>query len=231
MRTDPHFVESGNVGWYMKVDDRIVFLDGMFPAIFFPVGLPENGGTCAYLSKHCLQYCPTQETNEHEVRALKFFMENNEGVIIEKILEDMCFYNLMHLYWWPWGDCLPEMTDKITNIMLKLSEAGILQNGYTRNKSLWKNINFIQRPDNLRIGFHVDTVKEAKSISQGKVICCPDITVNKAELYFNGEKIARCCGIWCDWIFPKRLFGNEKIDIRIADCQECFLFKQGCFIQ
>ena len=213
----------------MKVDDKIVFMDGMFPAIIFPVGKPEDGGTCAYLTDHCLLYCPTQETNKHEVRALQFFKDNTLKTITDKILEDMCSYNLMHLYWWPWGDCLPEMTDKITDIMWILADVGILQNGYTRNPTLWRNINFVKKPNNLRIGFHVDTIKEAKNLSDGKVICCPDITVNKAEMYFNGEKIGRCCGIWCDWIKPGGLFKNEKVDIRIADCQECYIYKQGCF--
>lgn len=209
----------------MKVEDKIVFLDGMFPVIMFPVGLPSTGGTCAYLTEHCLKYCPTQETNIHEVRALNFFKENNKNTIVNKILEDMCSYNLMHLYWWPWGDCLPEMTDKIADIMFSLSSVGILQNGYTRNWSLWEKINFAPQIDNLRIGGHTDSIEEAKKISKNyeRVICCPDIAVNKAELYFKGEKVARCCGIWCDWL--------TKNETRIADCQECFMFKQGCFIE
>ena len=210
----------------MRVDNRIVFLDGMFPAIFFPIGPPEKGGTCAYLTDHCLQYCPAQETNKHEIRALKFFKENTEDVIVEKILEDMCFYNLMHLYWWPWGDCLPELTDKIANIMQKLSVVGILQNGYTRNLELWELINVHhEQRENLKIGFHIDTIEGAKTMSNslgGRVVCCPDISVSKAELYFRGQKVARCCGIWCDWL--------TKNETRAADCQECFIFKQGCFI-
>jgi hypothetical protein len=206
----------------MKVNDRIVFMDGMFPAIFFPVGDPALGGSCAFLSEHCLSYCPAQETNKHEIRALKFFKEQDEAVIVDKIIEDMCVYTITHLYWWPWGDCLPELTDKITNIMSKLSDIGILQNGYTRNPILWRNIHALNK-DNLKIGFHVDTVEEAKILSDGKVMCCPDVAVTKAELYFNGEKVARCCGIWCDWL--------TQDETLIADCQECYLYKEGCFIQ
>jgi len=51
----------------------------------------------------------------------------------------------------------------------------------------------------------------------------PDVAVTKAELYFNGEKVARCCGIWCDWLTQ-----NETL---IADCQECYLYREGCFTQ
>ena len=206
----------------MKANNKIVFMDGMFPAIFFPVGKPEDGGSCKYLSEHCLLYCPAKETNEHEMRALEYFKKGRVDVIVNKIIDDMCSYNIMHLYWWPWGDCLPELTDKITDIMLKLSKIGILQNGYTRNRLLWQNMNFPQE-DNLRIGLHVDIIEEAKELSENKVICCPDVVVGKAELYFNQEKIARCCGIWCDWLTT-----NET---RIADCQECYLYKQGCFIE
>ena len=207
----------------MRVDNMIVFMDGMFPSILFPVGKPEDGGSCAYLTDYCRDYCPTQETNIHEVRALNFFKEQSEDVIVEKILEDVGFYSMMHLYWWSWGDCLPELTDKIANVMLKLSYLGLLQNGYTRNPMLWSKINleFPQR-ENLRIGFHVDSMEEINNFAEDKVVCLPDTDVNKAELYLNGEKVARCCGIWCDWL-PR----NET---RAADCQECYLFKQGCFI-
>lgn len=212
------------MGYFMRVDNRIVFMDGMFPAIFFPVGKPEDGGSCAYLTDHCLQYCPAQETNRHEVRALEFFKENDVSTIVEKILEDMNLYGIMHLYWWPWGDCLPELTEKISDIMLELSEIGLLQNGYTKNQNLWRLINLVAgKKDNLKIGFHVDTTEEAKELSSKMhVICCPDITVGKAELYYRGDKIARCCGIWCDWL--------ERDETRVADCQECYLYKQGCFI-
>jgi hypothetical protein len=208
----------------MKVDDMVVFMDGMFPAILFPVGKPEDGGTCAYLTDHCLLYCPTQEINSHEARALEFFKENDVDTIASKLLEDVCFYSVMHLYWWSWGDCLPELVDKISSIMLKLSDLGLLQNGYTKNRELWERINFFSPTrDNLRIGFHVDTPEEAIDGSKEKVMCCPDVEVNKAELYFNGDKVARCCGIWCDWL--------TVAETRAADCQECYLNKQGCFIR
>jgi len=204
----------------------IVFLDGMFPAIFFPVGLPKDGGTCAYKTNYCQLYCPTQETNRHEIRALKYFQDNTVNKITEKIIADMMFYNEMHLYWWPWGDCLPEMTDKIISIMLQLNERGVLQNGYTRNPVLWEKVNKEIRDSSLsrlRIGFHVDTIQEAKQMSTDTIICCPDVTVNKAEMYYNGIKVGRCCGIWCDWL---------TIDeVRISDCQECYLYKQGCFFE
>ncbi len=204
----------------MNVNNKIVFLDGMFPAIFFPVGLPKNNGSCAFLTDHCLKYCPAKETNKHEIRALEYFKNNSIGEIKERILKEMCEYNVIHLYWFPWGDCLPELTDKITYVMLGLSGQGILQNGFTKNLSLWANINDFKK-NNLKIGFHLDEIKNIKKMFDNKIVCCPDINVGKAELYFNQKKIARCCGIWCDW-----LAANET---RIADCQECFIYKQGCF--
>jgi len=205
----------------MKAENKIVFMDGGLPSIIFPVGLPKDGGSCAYLSEHCLQYCPAKETNKHEVRALKFFKDNNSKIIVNKIIEEVCQEAMIHLYWWSWGDCLPELVDKITDVMWALSGTGILQNGFTRNNNLWRNVNFPQT-DNLRIGFHVDTIKEIKIFEKWRVVCCPDVEVGKAELYFNGEKIARCCGIWCDWI--------QRGETRMADCQECYCYKQGCFI-
>ena len=102
----------------MKADERIVFSENDYPTIMFPVGLPENGGSCAYLTEYCFNYCPSRETNEHEIRALDFFKHNNIETIVNKIRDDVACMETECLYWWSWGDCLPELTDKILNIML-----------------------------------------------------------------------------------------------------------------
>lgn len=206
----------------MKVDDKLVFLDGQFPSILFPVGRLQNGGSCAYLTEHCLLYCPAKETNRHEKRALAYFRERPVKTIVEKILEDISTYGLMHLYWWSWGDCPPDLTDKITHVMIELSETGVLQNGFTRNIVLWKTITDYGAPK-LRIGTHVDTLEEVNTDEEhrDRIVCRPDVDVGKAELYFNGVKVARCCGLWCDWL--------DIDEVRAADCQECYLHKQGCF--
>ena len=52
------------------------------------------------------------------------------------------------------------------------------------------------------------------------LLCCPEVDVNKAVMYRNGKSVSRCDGIWCEWI------GKS---IRIADCQECYMYKEGCF--
>lgn len=204
----------------MKANNKIVFMDGMFPAIFFPIGLPENGGSCAYMTENCYQYCPCHEINKHEKRALLFFQNNSMEVIANRILGEISELSIMHLYWFPWGDCLPTLTNKISNIMLYLSDMGILQNGFTRNRMLWNLIP--NNIDNLKIGYHAETKNEAKELSKTKVVCCPDVLKGKGVLYYKEQTVARCCGIWCEWV--------KMQEIRIADCQECYLYKQGCFI-
>ena len=204
----------------MRVNNRIVFMDGGFSAIFFPTGLPEDNGSCAYLTEYCLKYCPVYETNRHEVRALNYFKENGVETIVNRIIDEVGLECLTHLYWWPWGDCLPELTDKITAIMLVLLKKGMLQNGFTKNFQLWKNIPFDNR---LRIGFHVDTIEEVMELSTNRnVVCCPEVDKGKAVLYYDKEPVARCCGIWCEWM--------PTDEVRQADCQECYLHGQGCFI-
>lgn len=202
----------------MRANNKIVFMDGMFPAIFFPVGHPEEGGSCDFLTHHCKEYCPGREQNEHERRALLFFRSNNINIITERILDEISMYAIMHLYWWPWGDCPRDMTEKIAKIMLRLNKTGLLQNGFTRNRKLWQKIPADNR---LRIGYHAETIEEAKSLSKKKITCCPDVGKGKGILYHNGNKIARCCGIWCEWL--------TLAETRIADCQECYLYGQGCF--
>jgi len=205
----------------MNADKKIVFMDGMFPAIFFPVGPLKDGGSCEYLTEECLKYCPSHEINEHETRALQYFEENDAHDIIDRIIKELCQESIMHLYWFSWGDCPETLTYKITKVMFGLLRKGVLQNGFTKNPHLWKTIPF---DDRLRIGYHVDTYNEIIKLSTDKnIICLPDVDVGKAELYFKGEKIARCCGIWCEWV-------KEKT-IRIADCQECYIYKKGCFIK
>lgn len=208
----------------MRVDDKIIFMDGMFPSVMFPVGPPEEGGTCAFMTEHCQQYCPMKTTNIHEKRALKFFFENTANVITDKILDELTKESIMHLYWWSWGDCLPEITWKIIDVMYLLHAAGILQNGYTRNFELFHKLNLGNNRHRLVIGYHAETHKEAVKLSKEyfpKVVCFPEVEIGKGVVYYNGAKVAKCCGIWCEWI--------EKSEIRIADCQECFLYQQGCF--
>ena len=89
--------------------------------------------------------------------------------------------------------------------------------------------------NNLRIGWHVDTVEEALNWKEGKLVCCPGVEVGKAVMYFNGKKVARCCGIWCDWIgndptnILHGIVESDDVTTRGADCQECSIYGQGCF--
>jgi len=208
----------------MKANDKIVFMDGLFPAILFPVGKPEDGGTCAFMTDHCQTYCPMRTTNIHEQRALKYFQDNSIDIIVSKIISELSELSIVHLYWWSWGDCLPEMTDKIIQIMENLHGRGLIQNGFTRNFALFEKIHNKSHRDRLRIGYHAETPEEAEKLSVSyypSIFCCPDVDRGKGVLYFSGNVVAECCGIWCEWI--------ECNEIRIADCQECYLYRKGCF--
>jgi hypothetical protein len=203
----------------MNVNNILLFPDGIYPAIYFPVGLPEKGGSCAFLTEHCLEYCPSVETNKYEIQALEFFKKNNETIIINKILQEIKSFNVRHIYWFPWGDCLPELTEKIINIIIGLKQANIIQNGFTRNEKFFNNVPFNK---NIRIGFHLDSTKELKKYETiNKIFCIPDVDVGKAELYYKNKKIARCCGVWCEWL--------NKNQLMSADCQKCYIKNQGCF--
>lgn len=204
----------------MKADGHIVFMYNQIPAIYFPVGKLEDGGSCEFMTGECLEYCPSQVKNEHEIRVMKFFVDSRPAIIIDKILSDLSFYGSVHIIWFEWGDCPSMLEDKICEVLIRLDEIGVVQNVYTRNKSFWKKVPLT---GSLRITYRTETVEDAValSLSSGKLTCCPNLDEGKARLYYQGKLRAKCCGVWCEW-FPEK-------EIRFADCCECYLYKRGCF--
>ena len=211
----------------MKADNKIVFMDGQYPAIMFPVGRPDEGGSCEFMTGHCRKYCPARSTNPHEQRAFDFFQKNLAFVIADKIIVELSELSMLHLYWWSWGDCTSDLTEKVLRVMDRLFEAGTVQNGFTRNFELFRRLWLGKHGPRLRIGYHTETPEEAVRLSQDafpSVTCCPDVEIGKGVIYKTGRVEAKCCGTWCEWMHP-----NGSSEFRMADCHECFLNRRGCF--
>jgi len=202
---------------------RLLYLcDGGQPSIIFPVGKPETGGSCAFATEHCLQYCPSLEPKEREREVLEYFKKEPPSAIISKILNELVqLFNSLFLYWHSWGDCLPELEDKEIKIMSALHSRGIVQCGATRNLSLWHRIPFER---SLRIAYHAESQEEAVVKSQicGRLTCYPDVKRGKAQFFVNGKKVAECCGYWTQWLDG---------EVEEADCRRCYIYRQGCFFE
>lgn len=205
--------------------NRILHMDSDIPSIYFPVGTIEDGGTCAFATEKCMEYCPSGfEPNEHEKYALEFFKTNDAKAISRKIIADYQeLINETHYYaeiiqWHVWGDCLPELTDKTFRTMLDINRAEIPQYGFTRNRELW---NLIPTSDIFRIGFTTDDPQEAIELSRatGKMLCSPDIEHGYAQMFHHGKLRSRCSGWWC----------ITEEETRNSDCRKCLKLGQGCF--
>jgi hypothetical protein len=122
------------------------------------------------------------------------------------------------IQWYAWGDCPPDMTEKIIDIMLSLRDAGVPQYGFTRNIALW---DAIPKEDRLNIGLTFENLDEAKSvsISSGKMTACPDFNKGYAQMIFGGEITASCNGWWC----------ITDLETRNSDCSVCMRIGSGCY--
>ncbi len=205
---------------------RILHMDSDIPSVYFPIGKPEDGGTCFAATKKCIEYCPSgMEINEHERFALRFFQNNNPLVITMKMIKDFGYlanrpYNAKMIQWFVWGDCLPELTEKIADVIFRLRDEGIPQYGFTRNVKLWEKI---PKEDRLSLGLTIDDMKKAKqtSLSSKKMIAHPDFETGYAEMVFRGEVKSRCNGWWC----------KTEIETRNSDCTRCLNHGEGCYFR
>lgn len=203
--------------------NRVLHFDSDIPSIYFPVGSPKDGGTCAFATEECLEYCPSGNSrNKSEVYTLEYFLENDPEAITNKMLEDFAVltqrpYHAKMIQWHVWGDCLPELTEKEHHVIMALHEHGIPQYGFTRNKRLWDMVP--AKPD-LNIGYTLDDLEEAKSMSFGKMTASPDFEHGYALMIFNGQIRTRCNGWWCI---------TETGEERNSDCRTCLQNGEGCY--
>ena len=210
------------------IDDneiRIIMMDCDCPSIYMPIGKPAEGGTCAFATEKCMQYCPSgMVANDIERHTLQFFKNNISDTIVKRLHKEFC--DVLKnprvermLQWWTWGDCLPELTEKVASVITRLSILGIPQYGFTRNKKLWE---ILPSQDMLHIGLTVDDMDEALSLSieSKKMVACPDFDSGYAQMIFDGKIRARCSGWWCI---------TERKETRNSDCTQCLAAGEGCY--
>lgn len=196
--------------------------DGRTNAIFFPPGLPERKGSCAFASMRCLVNCLTYLThNSITDYTFKQFKESRVEKIVSTIVQELKGKTPKLLEWFCWGDCPPDMTEKVVAIMKSLSEKQIIQCGFTRNKKLWDAVLKIK---NIRFAYTTEEIDDIDELAKKGLVAYPHYDTGKTLLFYktNKEKHHTSCG--------GSFMVEEATKISYeAECSECYKNKRGCF--
>jgi hypothetical protein len=201
----------------------LIPLNGV-PAIFFPVGEIDKGGTCEFATKKCLEMCSAfrNATDENiigyepKLKIFKFIIKMPLFLVCHQIMEDLNQMNSKLLYWFASGDCMKKHIDRISTIMKHLSLEEIIQCGFTRNKTLWKRTQQIQ---NINIALTMEFKDVSKIGFTSGLISVPDYKTGKIKLYMNNVFQGSCGGYRTEL----------KEAIQENDCNKCYEMKKGCF--
>lgn len=205
-----------------KPVEKLTNPDGRTSAIYFPPGLPERKGSCAFASMRCLVNCLSYLThNSVTDYTFKTFQEDSVRGIILTILDELKDKTPKLLEWFCWGDCPPDMTEKIVEIMTLLSKKKVIQCGFTRNKRLWKAVLKIK---NVRLGYTTEDLDEINKLARKGLVAEPHYDSGETWLYWGAKKEQNysTCG------------SSFMVDVATkisyeAECSECYKNKRGCF--
>jgi len=193
--------------------------------VFFPRGKLDIEGTCEFASERCLRECGALKNivNEpiigHEAKMIvyNFIISNSVFVVCHQIEKEMKELKIKILYWFACGDCPKKYTLKIFSIMKHLALEGIVQHGFTRNKSLWKHALNIKQ---VRLVLTIERLRYSPKINRG-IIAVPNYQTGEINLYQNKTHWGFCVGEG----FRRRKL-NKKSG---SNCNDCFEKKEGCF--
>lgn len=196
--------------------------DGKTSAIYFPPGLPERKGSCAFASMRCLVNCLTYLThNSVTDYTFKQFQESSVEKIVSTIVEELKDKRPKLLEWFCWGDCLPDMTKKVILIMKLLSEKRIIQCGFTRNKKLWEASLKIK---NVRFAYTTEDLDDIDDLAKKGLVAYPHYDTGETLLFYKTTKERHqfSCGV----SFMEEQATNISYE---AECSECYKNRRGCF--
>ena len=212
--------------------------------IFFPIGTPEDGGTCQYANKVCLKKCYALDKDydegvnipESEKKdILQFFIGNPIIAVCNEIMKEMDELQATILSWFTSGDCLDDHIDRIYKMMTLLHEEGIIQNGFTRNTKLYEKILRDKKVyDNI---FRIILTLESKNIGNAPscsrnypagIWAIPDYGAGITKLYYG--KLGYTSYGGCGFNDVTHQFNGKEVKIA-TNCLGCFKKKIGCFIE
>ncbi len=213
--------------------------------IFFPVGKPEDDGTCEFASNKCLLACAAINCNpkkgfkqirnpdngstiqceegiekighEKKKELYDFIIEKPVFQVCDRIMHELAEMKCNILYWFACGDCMKKDEARILKIIEYLDNEGVIQCGFTRNKTFWeesvKYTNYIA----LTLESYWEVLK---SQTMG-LFAVPDYKNNTVKIYKGQETYWICGG---NFTYLKLRVNTIK-----SNCLECFNKKEGCF--
>ena len=206
---------------------ELLNLDGKILAIYFPPGLPERGGSCAFASMRCLVNCLSYLTHNNITdKTFRAFQNYDSNKITNIVWDQLKNKKIKLMEWFCWGDCPPDLTEKVVGVIKKLSKKGVVQCGFTRNKELWKAI--LEVP-NTRIGVTLEYPENYDSLdnyAKEGLVAVPQYDTGKTKLFYKTTKTraSTICG-------SNFMYDEAKQVSYEADCQTCFQNKRGCFTE
>jgi len=197
--------------------------DGKTMGLYFPPGLPERGGSCAFASMrclvNCLSYLSHNTITDYTEDVFKTKTPKEIAAIIKK---ELGRGKPPLIEWFCWGDCMPNMTDKVLAVMKALSAMGFVQCGFTRNKLLWTECSGLT---NIRMGYTTEDFDEIDGLAKSGLVAYPNYDTGETRLYWGTHKAE----------LPSALCGSSFMSDRAtgisyeADCSVCYARKRGCF--
>ena len=204
------------------MDKNLLYPDGKVLAVYFPPGLPERGGSCAFASMRCLVNCLSYLTQNSITKdTFDVFQKQDAKTITEKLWKQIEKQPIKLMEWFCWGDCPPGMTDKVIDVIKGLSLKGVVQCGFTRNKELWQAV---LKVPNVRIGITIEDIDDIKEYAKKGLVAHPQYDSGETELFYkttDSKHYASCGGSFM------RVTATE-ISYE-ADCLTCYKNKRGCF--
>ncbi len=196
--------------------------DGKHNAIYFPPGLPERKGSCAFASMRCLVNCLSYLThNSVTDYTFKQFQESRVQKIVSTIIKEIGNKKPQLLEWFCWGDCPPNMTEKVVLIMELLSKKHVIQCGFTRNRKLWEAALKIK---NVRLGYTTEEIDDIDDLAKKGLVAYPIYDTGTTQIYYKTRKERHSFG--CGGTFVEETATNISYE---AECSECYKNKRGCF--
>ena len=186
--------------------------------IYFPPGSPGEGGSCDFQTPLCRANCNLKQ-NRLQRAALAFFRDNSPTDIVFVLLDESSRVRdpkePKYVEWFVTGDCPMDLTNKCFEVIRRLHEKGVHQNGFTRNLELWKAVNAL---GGIPFALTVEVPNAAKKMSLAGLTTCPDYHAWRTTIFKGGQEVAMCWGI---------VETNGKI--YPEDCVMCRENKRGCW--
>ncbi len=207
----------------LSIESKLGFVNLPF-AINFPNGSLEQNGTCEFMTEQCRKFCHDEYKSDlFEFNTYAFFKKFTTTEIYQELQK--CKIEAPLVWFAESGDCPTLIETKILEVMKFLSNIGILQNGFTRNKSFWSQANEIKE---VRIFLTVEDMNAVQELNKLGPVAYPLYGTEQVRLYIKNA-------IWlCGGGSLTGICGQGEVEIgddmkHPESCINCCEVKIGCY--